>query len=186
MQMNPCATHWLDGSNLPASLDYGPGGVVLLGGLPGVGKTTLTERLMNEHACLCLDDYRERFGGLDAPYDQVRAAFLADLDSHLRTGDALIIDSTALRADMRQAFVASARSAARDIHLLYLLGDRQLVDAGQDGRERQVPERAVIAYIERQDELLALARSVDLLAEGFASCTLATRAAINSLTRISL
>jgi predicted kinase len=182
--MRPDNVHVFAGSG-PSRLAYPHSCVLLLGGLPGVGKSTLIGRLLKERANLCMDDYRARMGGLDAVYERMFEALSQDAE-HLLAGKAgpLVIDATALRENYRLDYVRLALTANVPIHLLLLDGDRALIEAGQASRERQVPEQAVEKYLVRWRQLMDLVESGEILAEGFDSCTVMDRPAVNALAAI--
>lgn len=164
------------------SLTYPTASVLVLGGLPAVGKSTLIARLLGHVKIVEIDVHRARLGPRPDG-EAVKQAVLADLRAHMALAGPVVLDTTAL-FEGRDELAGYITGAGREAHLLVLDGDRALVEAGLAARERQVPASVIDNYMTLWEELKAEIASGAVLADGFASCRVLDRAAANQLTSI--
>jgi predicted kinase len=196
-----------------AEFSYPPTSLLLVAGPPGVGKSTLIQRAVPEGTLVLVpDDIRLRLqveAGVEGYDPDFWPAAFQELETQLHeellAGRPAVVHITGINRLQQRELAVVAGGLGRPCHIVFLDGDRALCDAGQSGRERQVPAEAMDAYLEQWEKLkyrllgeeprrAALAkRNPDLFgrgmemmaARGFNSVTVLDRAAVNALTRIS-
>jgi predicted kinase len=116
--MAPAGVTWLRGRGGPSVLRYPAGALVVIGGPPGAGKSTLAARAVDGAPVL------EEEG--DAQPDR-----RSDLRAALAAGGGAVAVTTALRSDQRRELAGAAAAAGVAAHLLLLDAD---ADACRDVR----------------------------------------------------
>lgn len=128
--------------------------LVLVNGMPGVGKSTLAERYRREHPgvlCVEADRLRGWIGGDPADHaEAARRLGLAMVAAHLETGHDVVVPQLVARADQLDRFERVAAGAGAE------LVEVLLVD---DAVESRVPDEAVPHLLEYAEGLAALVRT---------------------------
>jgi predicted kinase len=173
----------------PHGLDFGPGDVVVVSGLPGSGKSTLLRRAAGAHR-IDSQDVRERWERRMPrflPYwsyrPLVRAAHYAGLWRALRSGASLVVHDCGTQAWVRGRLARVARRRGRALHLLLLDVTPEEARAGQTERGRGV---SAYAFARHRRAVGRLVRDVEneRLPAGCGSAVLLDRAAAGVLRRI--
>jgi predicted kinase len=170
---------------VPGVLAYPAGAMVVIGGLPGAGKSTFLRRVELSGAVRVLDSeqvqaaWRARLGtargyGLYRP--------LVHLAHHLRIARALarepgavVVHETATRELTRRWLATWARRHGREAHLLLLDVDPATAEEGQRARGRRVRPRSMARHVRAWNALRAdLGRA---RRAGYVSCTVLDREA---------
>jgi hypothetical protein len=167
--LTPAGVTWLRGSDGPAVLRYPPGSLVVIGGPPGAGKSTLAARVVD----------RARVPLLDSQGDLAVA-----LDAALAIGAGAVAVTTALRHGHQLRLTAAAAAAGVPAHMILLDADRDVCRAG---RAAQGSERIAEDHFEdllRDWEAFRRALVERAAADPFASVTILDRAAVNRFRRL--
>ena len=136
--MAPAGVAWLCGSGGPAVLRYPAGALVVIGGPPGAGKSTLAARVVDRAPVLDPDDTRAALG---APWDVALAAWRSDLRAALADGRGAVAVTTALRHGHRLGLAEAAATTGVASHLLLLDADPALCRAGRAAQaEQRIPD----------------------------------------------
>jgi uncharacterized protein DUF4031 len=167
----PTGVTWLRGSDGPAVLRYPPGSLVVIGGPPAAGKSTLAARVVD----------RARVPLLDTQADLAVA-----LEAALTVGTGAVAVTTALRDDHQLRLTAAAAAAGVPAHLVLLDADADLCRAG---RAAQGSERIAEDHFEdllRGWEAFRRALAERAAADPFASVTILDRTAADRLRRVAI
>lgn len=173
----------------PRQLDFAPGDLVVVSGLPGSGKTTLIERAV---AVPRLDsqDTRDRWSRRMPrflPYavyrPLVRVAHYAGLRAALRSGASVVVHDCGTQAWVRRWLAREAHRRGRGLHLLLLDVDPQTALDGQRERGRGVSR---YAFARHRRAVARLVRDAERgrIPAGCASAVLLDRAAGDGLRGI--
>ena len=176
------------------ALAYPAGAVLVVGGVPGAGKSELVRRLVAPpvralDSAAVRDRYRRRLGGR-LPYRWYRPAVHAEhylrLAWALRRPGTLVVHDTATRSWVRRWIAALARRHHGSAHLLFLDVPAEDALAGQRARGRVVRSGAMRRHERRWRRLrAALARRPDALAaEGYASTVVLDRRGADAIRAI--
>jgi len=118
--------------------------LILLNGMPGVGKSTLAERYRADHpGVLCCDPdlLRTMIGGdPEEAAEAVRDLALAMAGAHLRTGQDVVVPQLVADQGQLQRFAAAAEESGAELVMVMLVDD--LPDAGA-GFARRLEKIAV-------------------------------------------
>src|SRR5215208_366679 len=106
----PAGVSWLRGSGGPAVLRYPPGSLVVIGGPPGAGKSTLAARVVDGDRIPVLDPDATR-APLGAGWEEALAAWRDELRAALAAGGGAVAVTTALRHGHRLGLAKAAASA---------------------------------------------------------------------------
>ncbi|MDF6018697.1 AAA family ATPase [Streptomyces sp. JH34] len=174
----------------PRGLDFAPGDVVVVSGLPGSGKSTLIRRTAREHA-IDSQDTRDRWeAALPAllPYalyrPLVRAAHYAGLLRTLRSGGPVVVHDCGTQAWVRRWLAREARRRGSALHLVLLDVTPQVARQGQRERGRGVSGYAFARHRRAVGRLLRDTES-GLLPPGCASAVLLDRETAAAIVLIS-
>lgn len=204
--LRPAGLHWLegawppDGEPGPWALAYPPNSLVLVGGLPGAGKTTLIDRLAlpGHAAALDTEGPRARYvRWLGRRVANRRLAPLIHLEHLLAIGAQLlgrrgpvVVHLRGTRAVQRRVLARVARLRGRESHLVFLHVAPAVAEQSQRARGRRVRSGVLAREWADASRLLARLRAArppadPLAAEGYASCVVLDRAAASALRAIT-
>lgn len=193
--------HWLAGqpeASAVTELRYPVASVLVVGGVPGAGKSTLMARLLSARGPAVLDSetVRARYGRFAsapvlgrvlAPF--VRLEHLARIVVELwrRRTSALHLRSTGSRS--RRLVAAAARLRRRPCHLIFLEVEREVAERGQRARGRKIAAHRFAREWHRSRDLRSRLVNTppdhDFAAEGLDSCVVLDRHAANRLHAIT-
>ena len=179
----PAGVVWLRGGGGPAVLRYPAGALVVIGGPPGAGKSTLAARVFERVPLLDPDDMRAALGG---SWDEALAAWRADLRAALAAGSGAVAVTTALRHGHRLGLAEAAAAARVPAHLLLLDADAELCRAGRAAKgERRISD-GLFEHLLREWE--SLRRKLEAAHEPspFESITILDREAADRVRRIHI
>ncbi len=133
----PSGVVWLRGGGGPAVLRYPPGALVVVGGPPGAGKSTLAARAVDRRRVPVLDpdDVRAREGG---EWGDALRRWRGEVAAALAAGSGAVAVTTALRDGHRRALAGAAAAAGVAAHLVLL----DATPGGVPGRARGTAGRA--------------------------------------------
>jgi predicted kinase len=182
----PDGVVWLDGRRGgPAVLRFPPGALVVIGGPPGAGKSTLAGRVVDRSRVPVLDPDEIRTArGL--AWEDALAAWRDDLGSALAAGGGAVAVTTALRHGHRLGMTKTAAAAGVPAHLVLLDVD---ADACRAGRAAQGVERisdSLFEHLLREWEALRRTLASHDDPRPFDSVTVLTRAAADRVRRIDI
>jgi predicted kinase len=178
------------------ALLFAPAAAVVVGGIPGAGKTTFLARTVRPGDALVLDSAQVRRGlraglGRRAPYalyrPLVHAIHLLRVWRALGAGGPVVVHDCATRGPLRRLMLRRAARAGRPVCLLLLDVDPVVARRGQAARGRRVRPRAMRRHERRWARLVtgAPARpSPSLRAEGFADVRVLDRAAADAIAAL--
>ncbi|MFI1991892.1 AAA family ATPase [Actinoplanes sp. NPDC020271] len=182
----------LRGHRVP-ELNYAPGAVLIVAGVPGAGKTTLLKRLFprpgvrlldSEQARLELDPY---LGAMPYKYWRpiVHAAHFVRLFRALRGSESVVVHESGTRDWATRLIVAAARRAERRTHLLLLDVTAEDARAGQVARRRKVRRSSFATHVRRWQRLMGhVADPAHRLHRDVATITIIDRPGAAALTAI--
>jgi Protein of unknown function (DUF4031)/AAA domain len=180
----PSGVTWLRGGAGPAVLRYPAGSLVVIGGPPGAGKSTLAARVVDAARVPVLDPYATH-AALDAERDDALAAWRAELRAALAAGTGAVAVTTALRHGHGLG-VTEAAAAGVPAHLLLLDADADACRAGRAAQgEARISDGLFEHLLREWSALLRRLPDADDPAP-FASITVVDRAAADRLRRLSL
>ncbi|MEV0600880.1 AAA family ATPase [Streptomyces sp. NPDC050315] len=186
----------MEGEAAVRQLDFPAGGLVVVSGLPGSGKSTLMHRVVPAldragapvHR-IDSQDVRERWEagrlgwlpyGLIRPL--VRAAHYHGLRQALRSGGSVVVHDCGTLAWVRRWIARTARREGRELHLVLLDVPPAVALSGQRARGRGVSGYAFGRHRRAVRRLLARARTARL-PKGFTASVLLDRRAADALER---
>ncbi|MDX2624294.1 ATP-binding protein [Mesorhizobium sp. B2-3-3] len=174
----------------PRSLDFAPGDVVVVSGLPGSGKSTLIRRAARDHA-IDSQDTRDRWEAAAPgllPYalyrPLVRAAHYAGLLRTLRAGGPVVVHDCGTQAWVRRWLAREARRRGSALRLVLLDVTPQVARQGQRERGRGVSGYAFARHRRAVGRLLRDTES-GLLPPGCSSAVLLDRETAAAIGLIS-
>lgn len=174
----------------PYSLDFTPGDIVVVSGLPGGGKSTLIRRAVAGHA-IDSQNTRDRWAAALPrllPYalyrPLVRAAHYLGLWAVLRSGAPVVVHDCGTQTWVRNWLARHAARRGRTLHLLLLDVDPETARQGQRERGRGV---SGYAFARHRHAVGRLIRDTErgALPVGCASAVLLDREAATALERIT-
>ena len=127
--------------------------VILMSGLPGVGKSTWIKRHAGGRPVICLDDLREQFGvdPVDDSQSVVVNAAKEEAKAMLRKHQSFIWDATNITRDMRGGLVALFANYGARVRIAYIEVPWPQMLAQNRARERRVPESVLERMAEKLD-----------------------------------
>lgn len=180
---------WLsgEGKDLPAELRYPQRTMLVVGGIPGAGKTWLCSQLPKTVNVVDIDDFWDDQPGARrhmCNFDE--DGFLAAIDAGFASGQPVAIQLTAMQPQVRADLCRRAEKAGYQPHLLIIDVDVATAVASQRGRERQVPTESIIIYADMWERFKkTLEREAALRHERYASIAVLDREAA-TVVRIDL
>jgi predicted kinase len=181
----PAGVTWLRGSDGPAVLRYPPGSLVVIGGPPGAGKSTLAARVVDRTRVPLLDpDETRNARGLD--WEEALAAWRDDLVAALAAGAGAVAVTTALRHGYRLGLTKAAATAGVPAHLVMLDADAERCRAGRAAQGSERISDGLFEHLLREWDAFRRALSGGRDPDPFASVTVLDRMAAHRLRRVDL
>jgi predicted kinase len=180
----PAGVTWLRGDG-PAVLRYPRGALVVIGGPPGAGKSTLAARVVDGARVPVLDPDDTR-AALGVEWDEALAAWRADLAAALSAGSGAVAVTTALRHGHRLGLTKAAASAGVPAHLVLLDADPDLCRAGRAAQGNDRISDGLFEHLLREWDAFRRALATAAAADPFASVTILDRAGADRLRGLRL
>jgi predicted kinase len=181
----PAGVTWLRGGGGPAVLRYPAGALVVIGGPPGAGKSTLAARVVDRVPVLDPDATRAALGP-GAAWEDALAAWRAELGATLAAGSGAVAVTTALRHGHRLGLAKAAAAADVPAHLVVLDADAALCRAGRAAQgERRIPD-GLFEHLIREWEAFRRVLSDAPDPAPFESVVVVDREAANRLRKVTL
>ena len=189
------AAHALHAAAQTALL-FAPGAAVIVGGIPGAGKTTFLARTVRPGDARVLDSAQVRRRlrarlGRRVPYalyrPLVHVIHLLRVWRALAAREPVVVHDCATRGPLRRLMARRAARAGRPVCLLLLDVDPSVARGGQRARGRRVRARAMRRHERRWAALVTGAPprpAPALLAEGFADVRVLDRAAADAVAAL--
>lgn len=175
----------------PWEIHYEAGALVVVGGLPGAGKTWLLDRLgLDVEVVSAESEIIRRFGPTPAwewvSFSDAIGWALERTEEGLSEGRPMILESVALFEGPRRAALHIAAMQDRPAHLLYLQCPPEIARRGQRRRGRVLPGRIWRSYVRESGEPRSPEHGPQELAEreGWASVLVVDREAADELSDI--
>jgi predicted kinase len=181
----PSGVTWLRGSDGPAVLRFAAGSLVVIGGPPGAGKSTLAGRVVDRGRVPLLDPDETR-AALDVGWDHALPAWRDDLRAALSAGTGAIAVTTALRHGHRLGLAKAAAAARVPAHLVLLDADADTCRAGRTAQGAERISDGLFEHLLREWGAFRRSLSTARDADPFASATILDRAAADRLRLVNL
>ena len=176
---------WLRGAAGPAVLRFPAGALVVLGGPPGAGKSTLAARVVDAARVPVLDPDAVR-ASLGGTWEEALAAWRAELGDALAAGGGAIAVTTALRHGHRLGMAKAAAAAGVPAHLVLLDADAEACRAGRASQGEAKIADGLFEHL--LGEWAAYRRALDAARDPapFASVTILDRGAADRVRRLAI
>jgi predicted kinase len=113
--------------------------LVVLVGIPGAGKTTLTKALFSSHEQVAMDKLPNRSRNA---VDKLMMKLCA-------TGKDIVVDAANIDRITRMRFIRFAKDYGYEAHAIFVDTSLDAALARNESRDRKVPEGAVRSYCEK-------------------------------------
>lgn len=172
----------------PKTISYPERTLLVVGGVPAVGKTTMIKRLLPEECQINLDQFITFTDNGSAAGFRYKE-FLAEIERTLGERGRAVVHMTALRYAIRNGVGQLAAHHNAEAHLLMLDGDREMCAAGQDARAAErsrIPDDVMESYLQNWEHFKFLLRCNDIedACPHYRSALVLDRNAVDSLERI--
>jgi predicted kinase len=181
----PEGVMWIDGRAGPAVLRYPAGALVVIGGPPGAGKSTLAGRVVDRARVPVLDpdDIRAARG---LAWEEALAAWRAALAAAIAEGGGAVAVTTALRHGHRLGMTKAAAAAGVPAHLVLLDADADACRAARAAQGAARISDGLFEHLLREWEAFRRALRDGAGPHPFASVTILSREAANRVRRIEV
>jgi predicted kinase len=130
-------------------LVYPEGSLVVIGGLPGAGKSTLTRRVRAGAVVVNPEEVASRLSGrqghqVRAASPQVSAAMRKEITRALRQGKNVIVDAPALYPHLRAEYAVLAALEGRPAHMVLVNATPRQAQEGQASRGERIMRPSVM------------------------------------------
>jgi predicted kinase len=157
----PEVTFYETAADAPEELEFPAGSMLLVGGVPGVGKTHLLERLAPDAVILNADSFLQEqesgSSGANASEGKRMAdaswALKRQLTSELEAGRTVIVDAPGLFPKLRAHYKLEAEFLDREAHALFIEAPVEEIHKSQEKRGRVIDPGRQADYEEQWDEL---------------------------------
>jgi predicted kinase len=181
----PAGVAWLRGGDGPAVLRYPAGSLVVIGGPPGAGKSTLAARVVDPARVPVLDPDATR-AELQTRWEEALTAWRSDLRAALQAGTGAIAVTTALRQGHRLAMTKAAAAAGVAAHLVLLDADPHACRAGRAAQDGARISDGLFEHLLREWAAFRRVLSTANDPAPFASITILDRATADRVRRLSI
>ena len=154
------------------------GSLIVLAGVSGAGKSTLAKSLCTSDMIANADFFRWMISGDENDQSVTPQAWEMTnrlIEHRLSLGKTTLVDSLALQPRARRSLVEMAKAAGAQAHMIMLWAELEVCLAGQQSRERKVPEDVVRRMFMQAEELKMLIEKTELTEEGFSSAKIIVR-----------
>jgi len=167
---------------LPARLTYPKPSLLVVGGMPGVGKSTLLKTLKTDALIISPEDVAERHGTkVVSPKNSLLLS--KEVERALRDGRSVIIDAPALWPHLRNEYSCLALCEEVPANFLFLHEPQYKAKSGQRERKRTIEKESMQRYGRLQKEMFATWE--DGYLEEYDSVVVTNRKGCQSLQEIS-
>jgi predicted kinase len=181
----PTGVTWLRGNGGPAVLRFPPGSLVVIGGPPGAGKSTLAARVVDHGRVPVLDPDDTR-DALALSWEDALAAWRVDVRAALAAGGGAVAVTTALRQGHRLDLTKAAAEAGVPAHLVLLDADADDCRAGRAAQGAERISDGLFEHLLREWEAFRRTLNAWSGAEPFDSVTVLDRAAADRVRRFGV
>lgn len=176
-------------------LRYSSPSIIMLGGVPGVGKSTLLDHIdldPQQAEIVSADECRGRVQMMhDEPYHayveeripEARDDFFRALDSASENEKNIVCEAAYLTHHSRNEIIRWAQQNQYEVHLIVLYTSLEAIREAQNSRERRVPEEILLRHWENW-ERLADELDDSVLDDGLSTAIMLDRTEVDCLDSI--